>query len=301
MLLRIFLPWLRAGLGVFALGALAMTAAMLHRPPAAAPATAAAALPLPLPRQVDLPAGDVFARPSLAHFERELQRYRLSGTFMTFDFGQPDAVVRPQTQLALIDDLQQGQQRIVRAGERLGPFEITGIEANQVRVRREDQEWVLQLAGVFAAGPQIAGGTPAAAGEAPMTWDDMPVIEHSAWGKRVAENQWLIERAAIFDFAEQMMADPRRAIALYQSFTAAPPGGEEQWAGFELNMAGEREFFTAMGLEDGDVIRRVNSMEMRNQARAEFLVAEFMRARMGAVVLDVERNGEMHKQIYVIR
>jgi len=76
---------------------------------------------------------------------------------------------------------------------------------------------------------------------------------------------------------------------------------EGQVAGYRLEKEGEAEFFAAVGLQEGDTIRRVNSMNMTSQARAEYFISEFMKERLGAVVLDVERNGQQEKLIYLFR
>lgn len=294
-------PWFRACTLLFAAGVLLLLGMGFRSsepPPPPASELRNPFLDTPAP---DLPAADVFARVGLERLEQELSRYRLAGTFQAFDFADPSST-RLRGQLALVDDLNSRRQSIVREGERFGPFLIRRITLEDMTVTAADQEWTLQLTGIFAQTSGAGSASPRApADEIPPTWEDYPALETSAWGHRIADNQWLIRREAIFEYAEQMMANPRRAIELYRSFTAAEPGGEENLAGFRLQMTGEREFFTAMGLADGDVVRRVNSMEMTNQARAEYLISEFMKSQMGAVVFDIERDGEMQKLIYIIR
>jgi hypothetical protein len=56
-----------------------------------------------------------------------------------------------------------------------------------------------------------------------------------------------------------------------------------------------------VGLQDGDVIRKVNSMNMINQRRGEFMLNEFFQHKLGAVVLDVVREDKEKKLIYIIR
>jgi len=299
LLLTEFRPWLRSSFLLMVAGGLVITGVLFRSSESPAGPVSEVRKPgMEVPR-VDLPQGDVFARVGVERLEQELHRFRLTGTFQTYDFGL-EGETRLRGQLALVDDLNAGQQRIVREGDSLGPFRVNRIGVNELMVSASDQEWTLRLQGVFASS-RPASGEGSAPESRPPTWEDMPILERSAWGDRVAENQWLIRREAVFEYAEQMMADPRRAIELYRSFSTAEPFGEDELAGFRLKMTGERDFFTAMGLTDGDVIRRVNSMEMSNQARAEFLIAEFMRSRMNAVVLDVERNGELQKLVYVIR
>jgi hypothetical protein len=45
----------------------------------------------------------------------------------------------------------------------------------------------------------------------------------------------------------------------------------------------------------------VNSMHMTSQSRAEFFLGEFVKERLNAVVLDIERDGNPQKIIYLIR
>ena len=73
-------------------------------------------------------------------------------------------------------------------------------------------------------------------------------------------------------------------------------------AGYRLNTSlGEKEFYTQVGLQDGDVVRRVNSMRMTSQRRAEYFIGEFVQNRLGAVVIDIERNGQPKKLVYLVK
>jgi hypothetical protein len=40
---------------------------------------------------------------------------------------------------------------------------------------------------------------------------------------------------------------------------------------------------------------------MTNRRRAEFFIDEFLKNRMSAIVLDVERDGKVQKQIYQVK
>ena len=254
--------------------------------------------------ELDLPRGDVFARPGDDRLDEEVAQYRLAGTFRTYDFreGARDDVsngASARNQLALVDDLRDGRQWMLRRGERLGPFTVSEIDTEQVVLTREERSWVLTLPGVLV-GPrtEVVRGSREGTGGG---FEDMPALETTPFGKRIAENQWVIDRDAVVAYAEQLAAEPRRAIALYDSFTSVTPETEDDLAGFRLQMAGEREFFGSMGLADGDIIRKVNSMQMKSQRRAEYLVREFMHSRMSAVVLDIEREGDTRQHIYIVR
>ena len=262
--------------------------------------TPAEVFAVPVPVSPNLPEGDVWAKPGQEQISAELKHFQLAGTFLTYAFLTGEGQGNPENALALVDDLRGGRQIMVRENEALGPFVVTRIGVDQLTLERDGQSWTLSLPGVLAR--RSTGGsdtTPAPTG--PTRFEDMPALESNAFGKRVADNQWVIQRQAIFNYASDIMQDPRRAVALYQSFSQVATNEDDENSGFRLQMKGERDFLGAMGLTDQDVIRKVNSMDMKNQSRAEYLVSEFMKSRMSAVVLDIERNGKEEKLIYIIR
>ena len=97
------------------------------------------------------------------------------------------------------------------------------------------------------------------------------------------------------------MDDPERLAAL---FMAMEPDRDAagKVAGYRVNMdVGEKEFYTQMGFQQGDVVRKVNSMRMTSQRRAEYFIGEFVQNRLGAVVIDIERNGTPKKLVYLVK
>ena len=109
-------------------------------------------------------------------------------------------------------------------------------------------------------------------------------------------------------------ANPPDEVDFWQpsphGFRAIPPGApfffrlgapHKAIAGYVLGMEGEKEFFQAAGLQDGDVVRKVNSINMTSQKRAEYLIREFLQSRISALVFDIERDNQAQKLIYFIR
>jgi len=256
-----------------------------------------------VPNQMDapeLPGDEVWARPGREEVAREVEHYQLAGTFQTYAFQEEGRGEEALRALALVDDLRTGRQRMVREGDRLGVLTVASIGKDRVTVTRKGRKWVLTLPGVLASRSDRPEDVSKPEKPGPKRFEDYPALETSRFGKKIKENQWVLQRQALLDYAGEIMNSPLRATQLYRSFsqTARNEGDE---AGFEVVMKGEESFFEDMGLGDGDVIRKVNSMKMKNQRRAEYLVREFMKDRMSAVVLDVERDGETRKQIYIIR
>ncbi len=246
-----------------------------------------------------LPAVDIFSRPGEEDLDRRAASLMLSGTIQLEGGGREDGGV---DFVALVDDAESGRQHLVGVGEALGPFRVTEIGREYLMLSHEDRYWQLEMTGTVRAWAGRGSRSREDGTEGAMTWDDMPALETTPFGKRVAENQWVIQREAVYAYVRELIEDPARAVKLYDSFRAAPPEGDDGLAGFRIQQRGEQDFFRAMGLEDGMVIRTVNSMEMSSQARAEYMVRVFMRGELGAVVLDVDREGQdMEKMIYVIR
>ncbi|MFO1492895.1 MAG: hypothetical protein U1F77_19880 [Kiritimatiellia bacterium] len=116
----------------------------------------------------------------------------------------------------------------------------------------------------------------------------------------MAADRWILERKALMGYYEEMMANPERLVMLYKSFRPDRKDGEVA-GGFQFKTEGEADFFKAVGFQDGDVVRAVNSMQMTSQRRAEFFIGEFARENLNAVVIEVERGGETRNLIYLVR
>lgn len=249
--------------------------------------------------QADLPSDAIWADAGTTATIREIENYALAGTFQTYEGeADPNGDLKTSQSLALVDDLKSGRQYLLKTDDPLGSFEVANIGMDQVTLRRGTQLYVLALSGEVAQASAQPEAAPAE--EAPLRLEDMPALETSRFGKRVSDNQWVIDRQAVFDYADEVMNNPYRMVQFYRSFSQVG-GIDDERVGFEIDIKGEKDFFRDMGLGDGDVIRKANSMDMRTQLRAEYLLREFMHSRMSAVVLDVENNGEMRKQIFIIR
>ncbi|MCC5845130.1 MAG: hypothetical protein JJU05_12850 [Verrucomicrobia bacterium] len=249
--------------------------------------------------RVSLPSLDVFSRPGEEDLDRRAASLMLSGTIQLEGGTREDGGV---DFVALVDDGETGRQHLVAVGEALGPFRVKEIGREYLTISKDDRNWQLEMTGAVRVWAGRGGSSRRNGEEGAMTWEDMPALETTPFGKRVAHNQWVIQREAVHAYVRDLIEDPARAVKLYDSFREAPPVGEDGLAGFSIQKRGEHDFFRAMGLEDGMVIRAVNSMEMRSQARAEFMVRAFMRGELGAVILDIDQpDGEIGKNIYIIR
>ncbi len=222
------------------------------------------------------------------------QRFRLAGTF--FAFTEQTASNDGSERRAIIDDLGTRQQYLVQEGEIFEEVQVVRILNDRVLVRSEGKEEELWLS--FAGEKKSA---PASAGTQTMVQvvGDEEALETGRFGKRVAENRWVFQREALLGYYQELLDDPERMAAIFLSMK--PDYQEGGIAGYHLDQEGEQNFFKDVGLQQGDVVRKVNSMRMTSQARAEYFIKEFMQNRISAVVLEIERDGDPQKLIYLFR
>lgn len=273
----------------------------------AAPVVSGSGVPEPITHWDPVfPDTRVWAEPGMEAMSGEVEAYQLAGTYQTFELENgSDTEMLPVASVAVVDDMRSGRQHLVRQGDLLGPFQVREIREEQLTLEYEDQVWILALSGKTVMRERSVELV-AKKEEPPVRLEDLPALETTAFGKRVGDHQWVIDRQAVFDYAGGIMGNPLRATQLYRSFRQvgdpdADIDPEEGEGGFQIGMRGEKAFFGDMGLADGDIIRKVNSMQMKSQRRAEYLVREFMHSRMSAVVLDIEREGETIQHIYIVR
>lgn len=221
-------------------------------------------------------------------------RFRLAGTFF---MEGADATRRH----AVIDDLDADAQHLVAESDTIAGMLIERIERDVVYVTWNGEAGKLELSfstpeppatetAVAEAAAVEEGGGPA--------WDEV-TLEENRFGRRIAAERWILKREELLKYREELLDDPERLAKLFISMK--PDRVEGKIDGYRLEMAGEQDFYTAVGFEEGDVVRKVNSMKMTRQERAEYFIREFVNDRLTAVVIDIERGGEPAKLIYYLR
>jgi type II secretory pathway component PulC len=219
-------------------------------------------------------------------------RFRLAGVFLVL--SDPDHPEN-ETRCAILDDLQTKQQVLASEGEETGAARVVSIAFDHVVLSNGEKEETIYLAAGTLPGHGTADAATVPAAEAPK------ILETNRFGNRIGETRWEFNRQAMLDYYQEMMDNPERLAAL---FMAMEPDRDEagKVAGYKLNLdVGEKDFYTQVGLQQGDVVRKVNSMRMTSQRRAEYFIGEFVQNRLGAVVFDIERNGEAKKLVYLIK
>ena len=219
------------------------------------------------------------------------RRFRLAGTFFTFD--DTGAELRK----AILDDRERHAQAIVGQGGNLEDYKVTEVGSNHVTLVRAGERTTLRMGFDFAPARAASGGTNGPVGN--LATAEETVLENTPFGQRVGERRWVLSRERLMEYYQELVEQPERVAALYTSLK--PDYKENEISGYRLNQEGENDFFKAVGFQEGDVVRKVNSMNMTSQARAEYFLGEFVTSRLNAVVIDIERNGEPTKLSYLIR
>ncbi|MCU0781607.1 MAG: hypothetical protein MUF04_10980 [Akkermansiaceae bacterium] len=221
-------------------------------------------------------------------------RYRLAGVFLVLsESGRSEAEHR----CAILDDLKNQQQHLALEQEWIG---------QDVRVVRVESDHVVLSDGTREETILLAAGTLPTEGQADrsvsaLDADAPPILETNRFGNRIGETRWEFSRQAVLDYYQEMMDNPERLAAMFMAMEADRDDAGKV-AGYRLNLSvGEKDFYSAVGLREGDIVRKVNSMRMTSQRRAEYFIGEFVQGRLGAVVLDIEREGKPQKLVYLIK
>lgn len=249
------------------------------------------------PAPVDIPAAawstvqrmDDSPTPSAGPLGR---RFRLAGTF--FPYADPSAT--DSRRCAILEDVQGGIQSLVKEGDDIQDIHVARIYTDRIILQQQGSEEELWLTFLRTTGA-VEGAASASAGMQPPPIPSSG--ETNLFGRRVGGDRWVMSRERLLEYYQDVLDEPERIVAVYQSLK--PVRQDQVITGYELDVQGEAGFFAATGLLQGDVIRKVNSMNMTSQARAEYFLKEFINNRLNAVVLDIERQGKPQKLIYLLR
>jgi len=213
------------------------------------------------------------------------KRVRFAGAFFTDYAGQSSGK-------AVIDLLESHTQEIVSEKQQLGDITVVRIFRDHIILRGPEGEEELWLSFRGYGKPANAGTAAPGENEA----DGEP----TKFGRKLGETSWLFRRDAMLSYHRELMDDPARLVAVFDSLKPLRDA-QQRITGYQLGIEGEQAFFDAVGFAEGDVVRKVNSLDMTNRRRAEHFIKMFVEDKMTAFVIDIERNGKPQRMVYQIR
>lgn len=217
-----------------------------------------------------------------------IRRFRLAGTF--FEFTARGSRKR----LAIVEDRNLKKQHILREREIFNNMEVLYILRDHVDLRTPTGKEV-RLSKSFSPGQM-----PAARGKVTVATDPVSESANRFGVQSTGKNSWVFKRDTLLDYYHGLRDEPERLVMVFDSLKPVytPDGWIE---GYRLGIEGERAFFEAIGLQEGDIVRRVNKVKMTNRRRAEFFIKQFVRNEATVFALDVEREGLIQKLTYAAR
>lgn len=226
------------------------------------------------------------------------QRFRLAGIFC-WSAGEieNDTSVRK----AIIDNLRTKQEYVASEGEVLDGVTVSKILEKSVVLSEGASEEELSMAYAGAGTGAVAsvsstGTVDTVAGE--------KIISTNRFGAYVGDNRWILSRTSLLSYVEELKESPTRVSQLFDSMEpvyVTASDGRRLVDSYALHVVGEKEFYDSVGLQEGDVVRRVNTMPVTSKRRAMFWIDEFRAGRANAFVMDVERNGNPVRIEYMMR
>lgn len=262
----------------------AMVAARLVAPP---PRVATAAVPQVAPAAVEpesayavIAERDVFNAVKRAGgtqdgaptaFKRTDLNLKLWGTALAHD---------PSQSFAVIEDQAARRQVLYRVGDTiLEVATLARVEWDRVVLSRDGSEEILEISSARASGKDgaLAPGAPSAGSERI---------------KKTADGKFLIDRREL----EQTVANINE---VFTQARAVPFFQDGKTVGFRVFAIKPGSVFEKIGLQNGDVINRVNGVELTDPTKAISLFTELQNE--GHIAVDLQRNKQAKNFSYEIR
>ena len=166
-------------------------------------------------------------------------------------FGEKSSVI--------IEDLTKGTQGFYRLGDSIKGFKLTKISQDSATLIKKDQELVLKLA---------KGDVSPPSGE---------------FARRIGKDSWALSADKITDMVSNINQYAGQVIA-FQHYENG------KLSGFQIRHLKQGNDFEKMGIENGDIIKRVNGLEVNDLS--DILKAVYQLSNDTTFRVEVERNSQ---------
>lgn len=188
----------------------------------------------------------------------------------------------PAWSIASIQDVVTQKTETYMVGDRIQNAEVLDIERERVIVLNNSRrEYIDNQAGDGAAPPPIATNVPVAA----------PPSNNSGI-RALSDNEYEVPRAEI-DRTLSNLND----VAMQARIVPAFKDGQAH--GFKLFSIRPDSIYSKIGVQNGDVIRRINGFDLNSPEKALEVYSRLKEA--GRIELELERNGSVIRKTYTIR
>ncbi|HSP79715.1 MAG TPA: type II secretion system protein GspC [Myxococcaceae bacterium] len=210
---------------------------------------------------------------------RSSLRARLLGTLVASDSHWSIASV--------LDSVTQDSQSYM-VGDRIQGAEVIGIERERIIVLNDMRK-------EFIDGKLGDGDVPAHA-PSPVASAVLPPSNPNALGssiRAIGENEYEVRRSELIDISANL-------AKVAMSARIVPAFKDGQAHGFKLFSIRPDSIYSKMGVQNGDVIKRINGFELNSPEKALELYAR-LKDPPSRVELEVERNGSTVRKIFNVR
>jgi hypothetical protein len=200
------------------------------------------------------------------------------------------------SKVAVLEDSKERATHFVREKDVFGEqIRVARITKNRILLLQHGVSTELWLTGAGSASGEQGTSGP----EDPFA--DQNKLTAKFGGRQIGRNSWRFERAELMKYYGEVMNDKDRLVKLFDSFEPVREIGTGAITGYRINILGEEEFIRAAGLQQDDVVLKVNSQKMSSRQMAMHFIRDFALGRATAFVIDVNRGGKPDKFVYQLR
>jgi len=236
--------------------------------------------PMPMPVPVVLPPIPVPPPPPPVIVPKIPLNVQLVGTVIRLD----------SPSYAVIQDNRTRMQLIYKVGDYLlDDAKITKIERNRVVIDRENEQVVLEIALAPVSTP-MGRTSPSAPPDHPMAMPHQP--RRGRGVQNISEGQWIMDRSEI-DYAVNNLPEVMTKARVVPNFVDGKSNG------FRIFAIQEDSIYAKIGLQNGDILRRVNQIDVRDPQN--FMQVFQQLKDESRITVDFVRNTEEKTFSYTIR
>ena len=186
---------------------------------------------------------------------------------------------------AVVEDTKSKLQKILTIGDKIDDAEVTEIGWRHMVMRRGGQDELLLVA------PNLGTDGAGTAGTTSVTTTPPPA-DADAQIKKIGDDRYLVAQAEV----EHSLAN---LSELFTQMRAVPNMQDGKTNGFRLFAIRSGSLFQKIGLQNNDVVQRINGIEINDPGKAMSLFQDLQGESKLSV--DVVRGGENRTLSYEIR